>query len=177
MINVSPIGRNATYVCSAYTLDVCSSNSRYAVSPNERSLRITIRSTTHLNRALCVHLTCRCTYFQEHKLREKFVSVLREKFADYGLTFSIGGKISFDVFPRGWDKTYCLEHVRDEGFDEIHFFGDSTHKVHITLGLRLGCVVTIDANENCRAVTTMKSSLILEQLDTQLLVQKIPRAF
>ena len=24
----------------------------------------------------------------------------------------------------GWDKTYSLRHVQDEGFDEIHFFGD-----------------------------------------------------
>lgn len=37
---------------------------------------------------------------------------------------SIGGQISFDVFPIGWDKTYCLRHIR--GYDEIHFFGDKT---------------------------------------------------
>lgn len=30
-----------------------------------------------------------------------------------------------DVFPEGWDKTYCLQYV-SEGFDEIHFFGDKT---------------------------------------------------
>lgn len=47
--------------------------------------------------------------------------------------FSIGGKISFDVFPTGWDKTYCLRHLEAEGkreggvrFDTIHFFGDKT---------------------------------------------------
>ena len=34
------------------------------------------------------------------------------------------GQISFDVFPIGWDKTYCLQHVKDAGFSEIHFFGD-----------------------------------------------------
>ncbi|RWW03163.1 hypothetical protein GW17_00033693 [Ensete ventricosum] len=55
------------------------------------------------------------------------VSVLREKFAHMDLTFSIGGQISFDVFPRGWDKTYCLKYL-DE-FQEIHFFGDKTYKV------------------------------------------------
>ena len=31
--------------------------------------------------------------------RQKFVEVLKAKFADYSLTFSIGGQISFDVFP------------------------------------------------------------------------------
>ena len=28
------------------------------------------------------------------------VEVLRKEFADYGLTYSIGGQISFDVFPQ-----------------------------------------------------------------------------
>ncbi|EJD07508.1 eukaryotic phosphomannomutase [Fomitiporia mediterranea MF3/22] len=87
MINVSPIGRNAT-----------------VEERNEFE-----------------------AYDKEHKLRAAFVDVLREKFTDYGLTFSIGGQISFDVFPRGWDKTYCLERITDEGFEEVHFFGDKTY--------------------------------------------------
>jgi phosphomannomutase len=66
---------------------------------------------------------------QIHKLRATFVDVLRQKFAPYNLTYSIGGQISFDVFPNGWDKTYCLSHVEHEGFEEIHFFGDKTYKV------------------------------------------------
>lgn len=57
------------------------------------------------------------------------MAALREKFSDYGLTYSVGGQISFDVFPTGWDKTYCLQHVEKEGvFDTIHFFGDKTYK-------------------------------------------------
>ncbi|TDL25804.1 eukaryotic phosphomannomutase [Rickenella mellea] len=67
-------------------------------------------------------------YDKEHKLRAAFVEILRKKFADYDLTFSIGGQISFDVFPRGWDKTYALTHVENEGFEEIHFFGDKTYE-------------------------------------------------
>ncbi|KAF6753022.1 phosphomannomutase [Ephemerocybe angulata] len=88
MINVSPIGRNAT------------------IAERKEFLK----------------------YDSEHKVRAKFVEVLREKFADYGLTFSIGGEISFDVFPNGWDKTYALGRVENEGFTEIHFFGDKTYK-------------------------------------------------
>ncbi|KAI0084481.1 eukaryotic phosphomannomutase [Irpex rosettiformis] len=67
-------------------------------------------------------------YDKKAHVREAFIKVLEEKFPDYGLTFSIGGKISFDVFPKGWDKTYCLKHVADEKFEEIHFFGDKTYK-------------------------------------------------
>ncbi|ODV77412.1 eukaryotic phosphomannomutase [Suhomyces tanzawaensis NRRL Y-17324] len=67
-------------------------------------------------------------YDKEHKIRETLVNALRENFADYGLTYSIGGQISFDVFPTGWDKTYCLQHVAEENFKEIHFFGDKSYK-------------------------------------------------
>jgi len=72
-------------------------------------------------------------YDKTAKTREKFVAVLREKFADLGLTFSIGGQISFDVFPKGWDKTYCLQHLESQAklpggvnYTTIHFFGDKT---------------------------------------------------
>jgi hypothetical protein len=30
---------------------------------------------------------------------------------------------------QGWDKTYCLQFVEADGFNEIHFFGDKTYKV------------------------------------------------
>ena len=33
------------------------------------------------------------------------VKALQERFPDLGMTYSIGGQISFDVFPTGWDKT------------------------------------------------------------------------
>lgn len=65
-------------------------------------------------------------YDKIHNIRPKFVAALKEKFVGKNLTFSIGGQISFDVFPTGWDKTYCLQFVENEGFDEIHFFGDKT---------------------------------------------------
>ena len=59
-------------------------------------------------------------------VRKAMVETLRKEFADYGLTYSIGGQISFDVFPQGWDKTYCLRFVEND-FDVIHFFGDKTY--------------------------------------------------
>ncbi|KUJ22361.1 eukaryotic phosphomannomutase [Mollisia scopiformis] len=95
MINVSPVGRNAS-----------------------------VQERNDFN-----------AYDAEHKIRETFVAILREKFADLGLTYSIGGQISFDVFPTGWDKTYCLQHLENEAkkpggiqYTTIHFFGDKTHK-------------------------------------------------
>ncbi|KAF2013630.1 putative phosphomannomutase [Aaosphaeria arxii CBS 175.79] len=95
MINVSPVGRNAT-------------NAERAAFE---------------------------AYDKQHNIRTTFVSALREKFPDFGLTYSIGGMISFDVFPTGWDKTYCLRHVEAEKAREggveyttVHFFGDKAYE-------------------------------------------------
>ena len=123
MVNVSPIGRNAT-------VDERNEYERYD---------------------------------KEHHIREKMVEVLKKEFPDLGLTwvaplfytlcptcwyfcwrswvvltassYSIGGQISFDVFPTGWDKTYCLQHIEAEKnnpegveYTTIHFFGDKTYK-------------------------------------------------
>ena len=93
----------------------------------------------------------------KHGVRAKMVEVLRAQFPDFGLQvcppstlrsppyirgsplqsrnahcpalqYSIGGQISFDVFPEGWDKTYCLQFLNPEDYDEVHFFGDKTFK-------------------------------------------------
>ncbi|KAJ3296569.1 Phosphomannomutase [Borealophlyctis nickersoniae] len=65
---------------------------------------------------------------KQQKIREAFVEALKTEFSDLSLTYSIGGQISFDVFPTGWDKTYCLNHLTKENFSAIHFFGDKTFK-------------------------------------------------
>ena len=86
----------------------------------------------------------------------KFVEALEKAFPDMGLKYSIGksscminnviksltgGQISFDVFPIGWDKTFCLQFVEKEGYKEIHFFGDKTQQVNtIIINYRASCV-------------------------------------
>jgi phosphomannomutase len=67
-------------------------------------------------------------YDHVHNVRKTFVNALKKEFADYNLTFSIGGQISFDVFPAGWDKTFALRFLDPKDYDEIHFFGDKTHE-------------------------------------------------
>lgn len=76
-------------------------------------------------------------YDNRHKVRENMIVKIQENWIEYitfnniqdlpEIKFSIGGQISVDVFPKGWDKTYCLQFVESE-YDEIHFFGDKTHK-------------------------------------------------
>ncbi|KAK3715255.1 Phosphomannomutase 1 [Vermiconidia calcicola] len=95
MINVSPIGRNAT------------------VQERDEYQKFDL----------------------EHKIREQFVEAIKKEFPDLGLTYSIGGQISFDVFPQGWDKRYCLQHIENEKnlpdgveYTNVHFFGDKCFK-------------------------------------------------
>jgi len=61
---------------------------------------------------------------KETKVRSTMVKAAQEQFKEMGLQFSIGGQISFDAFPKGWDKTYCLRFL--EEFEDVYFFGDKT---------------------------------------------------
>uniref|UniRef100_A0A0R3RV65 Phosphomannomutase n=1 Tax=Elaeophora elaphi TaxID=1147741 RepID=A0A0R3RV65_9BILA len=63
-------------------------------------------------------------YDKEHGVRQKFVKKLQDFTEGWDLNICIGGQISVDVFPYGWDKTYCLQFLDD--FHTIHFFGDRT---------------------------------------------------
>ncbi|KAG1361280.1 Phosphomannomutase [Cocos nucifera] len=102
-------------------------------------------------------------YDKVHNIRPKMVSVLREKFAHFNLTFSIGGQISFDVFPQGWDKTFCLRYLNE--FPEVYFFGDKTYKggndYEIYVSERtMGHSVTSpdDTAEKCRSLFLTKQN-------------------
>lgn len=61
-----------------------------------------------------------------HKIRENMIKALKDEFHDVDLSFAIGGQISFDVYPNGWDKSFCLSRLPKNKFKEIHFFGDQT---------------------------------------------------
>lgn len=60
-----------------------------------------------------------------HQIRKQMIDKIKEELVDLDLTFSIGGQISMDIFPRSWDKTYCLTFV-EKKYDTIYFFGDKT---------------------------------------------------
>lgn len=65
-----------------------------------------------------------------NNIKEKWNNYLKDNNLDmnkYELNFSIGGQISVDIFPVGWDKTYCLKFIEND-YNKIHFFGDKTSK-------------------------------------------------
>ena len=100
---------------------------------------------------------------QEHKIREGFVGALKSEFPDLGLRFSIGGQISFDAFPDGWDKTFCLKFLQN--IPTIYFFGDKTkageNDYEIYEDKR-----TIGISVSSPAQTREKVSEILSELDS-----------
>eukprot|EP01055_Gregarina_sp_Pseudo9_P000871 Gregarina_sp_Pseudo_9__870@NODE_1558_length_1498_cov_11_497601_g1445_i0_p1_GENE_NODE_1558_length_1498_cov_11_497601_g1445_i0NODE_1558_length_1498_cov_11_497601_g1445_i0_p1_ORF_typecomplete_len275_score48_47PMM/PF03332_13/4_4e59Hydrolase_3/PF08282_12/5_3e07Trehalose_PPase/PF02358_16/0_19Trehalose_PPase/PF02358_16/8_8e02_NODE_1558_length_1498_cov_11_497601_g1445_i02861110 len=58
-------------------------------------------------------------------IREELQRKLTERFgAKMGLAFATGGQISLDIYPEGWDKTFCLSLLDLKNYREIHFFGD-----------------------------------------------------
>merc|ERR1712140_90925 len=63
---------------------------------------------------------------KEKQIRLKFVDALQE---ELGLHFAIGGQISIDAFPHGWDKRFCLKYV-EKKFKDIHIYGDQRTTGH-----------------------------------------------
>jgi phosphomannomutase len=58
-----------------------------------------------------------------HGFRQTMINELKRSFPD--LCYTIGGQISFDVTPKGWDKTFCLQYLNE--YSRIIFFGDRTY--------------------------------------------------
>lgn len=74
---------------------------------------------------------------KEHKIRELMLEDLKKHISilinftgdlpasDIEIVVKYGGDTSFDIFPKGWDKTYVLEKTDIfSDYDEIHFIGD-----------------------------------------------------
>ena len=66
-------------------------------------------------------------YNKEHKILELIRKKILDEFEKDGVYVSIGGQISIDVFPIGWDKTYCLQFI-DDLYQDIHFIGDKCYE-------------------------------------------------
>ena len=51
----------------------------------------------------------------EKRLREHYLKLLRKEIATMGIsvTAALGGSTSIDIYPKGWDKTYALQHFKD----------------------------------------------------------------
>jgi len=64
------------------------------------------------------------TLDNKNGIRKHFLNQLKEAIENknYEVEVALGGSTSFDIFPKGWDKTYALTHL-DE-YEDIYFVGD-----------------------------------------------------
>jgi len=62
-----------------------------------------------------------------YRIRNKFLMKFEQSLSDLGIEHQIeiklGGETSFDIFPKGWDKTYAFNHFPQDDY-EIYFVGD-----------------------------------------------------
>lgn len=61
---------------------------------------------------------------KEKNIREYFLNQLKSTVEAKGfkVNVALGGSTSFDIYPEGWDKTYCLNHLGE--YEETYFVGD-----------------------------------------------------
>ncbi len=80
-------------------------------------------------------------YDNYHSVREKVIMEILPLCKEMDLTCSIGGQISFAVYPEIWDKTFCLQYISEPN---IVFFGDKVEEGE--------CDYEIYSHENVKGV-------------------------
>jgi phosphomannomutase len=85
MLNISPIGRN------------CSREERNAYETFDLVSLFAFFVLLYFQFSFANYYI-----FQANNIRKTMVEIMRDKFAHLNLTFSIGGQISFDMFPTGF---------------------------------------------------------------------------
>ena len=101
----------------------------------------------------------------EHHTSEKMRKACEDKFGkEYQLRFTKGGIKSFDIFPVGWDKTYCLKFIK--GYDNILFFGDNTYPGGADYDLAIDERITKGINVKGPEVTINKVNNLLKEIES-----------
>lgn len=61
---------------------------------------------------------------KETNIRKLLVSMIKNSVRDFSdtLNFAVGGSTSIDIYPKGWDKTFCLKNYKEE---DTFFIGDA----------------------------------------------------
>ena len=59
---------------------------------------------------------------EKHNIRNNFIDCYFRAPIYENVEVKLGGSTSFDIFPKGWDKTYVLRNFKDT--DEVWFVGD-----------------------------------------------------
>lgn len=102
----------------------------------------------------------------KNNIRKNLAKELNNEFKQYKLQCVIGGQISIDIFPVGWDKTYCLNHVKQS---KIIFFGDMTveggNDYEISHHPRVKGITVKNPDDTFEKVNTELKNLGIEQIE------------
>ncbi len=63
-------------------------------------------------------------YDSKYGIREKMINTLLLEFKDYNIDVKMGGQIGIGLHPKGWDKSYVLQFINIDEYENIYFFGD-----------------------------------------------------
>ena len=61
---------------------------------------------------------------KKHFVREWFIEDFKNTFSDNNITIKLGGETSFDIYPKGWNKTFPLDKTPFLEYNKIYFAGD-----------------------------------------------------
>jgi phosphomannomutase len=61
-------------------------------------------------------------------IREIFITHFNSKYNSDSITIKLGGETSFDIYPKGWNKTFSLDKQPFTEYEKIYFAGDRCHK-------------------------------------------------
>ena len=65
---------------------------------------------------------------KKHHIRETFISQFNFNYNPEIITIKLGGETSFDIYPKGWNKTFLLDKKPFVEYDKIYFAGDRCYK-------------------------------------------------
>jgi phosphomannomutase len=78
-------------------------------------------------------------------IREKFIELFYADFDFKDITIKLGGETSFDIYPKGWNKTFPLDKKPFLNYKKIYFAGDRCYlngndeEIYNVLNLKEDC--------------------------------------
>jgi len=80
------------------------------------------RNALHVDREKWVELD------KEQNIRETFIAQFYFNYNSEIITIKLGGETSFDIYPKGWNKTFPLDKEPFSKYKKIYFAGDRCYK-------------------------------------------------
>ena len=61
-------------------------------------------------------------------IREVYIDQFNSEFDSEAITIKLGGETSFDIYPKGWNKTFPLNKEPFSKYEKIYFAGDRCYQ-------------------------------------------------